>query len=222
MPGSTEGGSESHPQTAFRSGTDRRNAEASARHRAKLRLREADARLADTLSLAELNALAEMTERVAASVAADADLSSGASLLTDEKLPPRSEIEVASYDRLRLAFAERQRLLSGALSVAQVATLLGTGRQTPHDRRKAGTLIAVKDRGEWRFPDWQFDPAGPDGIVEGLAETLRALEGPMSYLATVAWFVTPKSLLGGRTPLQALRERDLAAVLTEAESVRAS
>jgi hypothetical protein len=74
----------------------------------------------------------------------------------------------------------------------------------------------------WRFPLWQFDAGGPDGIVRGLPEALRALRGPLSELARIQWFVTPKPLLDGRTPIQPLREGDVDDVVTEARAGAAS
>jgi Trp operon repressor len=72
-------------------------------------------------------------------------------------------------------FHYRHQLLQGSLSAQDVANLLGTTRQTPHDRLRRGTLLAIKDRGAWRFPRWQFDPDGPDGVLRGLPDVLRAL-----------------------------------------------
>src|SRR4051812_10526818 len=46
----------------------------------------------------------------------------------------------------------RRELLAGTKTASEVAALLGTSRQTPHDRLESGTLIAVYDRGAWRFP----------------------------------------------------------------------
>ena len=129
----------------------------------------------------------------------------------------RSALEMAALAR---SFKRRRELLEGSLSASQVAELLGTTRQTPHDRVKGGTLLAVLDRGAWRFPAWQFDPEGPDGGVEGLPEVLRALHA--SPLAKVSWFVRPNPYLGGRTPLEALREGQVEAVRSAAEAVGTS
>jgi hypothetical protein len=129
----------------------------------------------------------------------------------------RSALEMATLVR---SFKHRGELLEESLSASQVAELLGTSRQTPHDRVKGGILLAVLDRGSWRFPAWQFDPEGPDGIVEGLPEVLRALHA--SPLAKASWFVRPNQYLEGRTPLEALREGQIEAVRSAAEAVGAS
>jgi hypothetical protein len=129
----------------------------------------------------------------------------------------RSALEMATLAR---SFKRRRELLEGSLTASRVADLLGTTRQTPHDRVKGGTLLAVLDRGAWRFPTWQFDPEGPDSIVEGLPEVLRALE--VSPLAKASWIVRPNQYLEGRTPLETLKEGRVEAVRSAAEAVGAS
>jgi hypothetical protein len=128
----------------------------------------------------------------------------------------RSALEMATLAR---SFRRRRELLEGSLTASQVATLLGTTRQTPHDRVKSDTLLAVFDRGVWRFPAWQFDPEGPDGVVEGLPEVLRTLH--TSPLAKASWLVRPNQYLEERTPLEALKEGQLEAVRSVAETVGA-
>jgi hypothetical protein len=91
----------------------------------------------------------------------------------------------------------------------QVADLLQTrSRQTPHDRAKAGTLLAIRENGRLRFPLCQFDPEGPDGVVPGLAAVLTALD--FSPLAKAAWLERPHPALDGQTPIERLRTGDLA------------
>lgn len=129
----------------------------------------------------------------------------------------RSALEMATLAR---SFKRRRELLEDSLTASQVADLLGTTRQTPHDRVKGGTLLAVLDRGAWRFPAWQFDPEGPDGVVEGLPEVLRKLHA--SPLAKASWLVRPNQYLEDQTPLEALREGQIEAVRSEAKTVGAS
>jgi hypothetical protein len=100
-------------------------------------------------------------------------------------------------------FQRRQELLRDSLSAVEVAHLLGTSRQTPHDRARARTLLAVRERGGLRFPRWQFDPNGPDGVLANFVSVLRALD--VIPLAQVSWFVRSNPYLEGRTPLEALR-----------------
>lgn len=131
-------------------------------------------------------------------------------------------MEAARQRNLQRGLDERKRLLADAVGAGDVADLLGVGQQTPHGRRLAGTLLGVKDRGRWRFPTWQFDVDGPDGVVAGLPEVLRALRGPISDLGRVRWFVTPHASLDDRTPIDALRAGDVADVSAVAQAHGAS
>lgn len=114
-------------------------------------------------------------------------------------------------------FERRRELLSGALTAAEVAKLLGTSRQTPHDRMKSQTLLGVLDKGVYRFPWWQFDPEGPDGVIDGLPEVLRVLE--VSDFAKLYWFMRPNPFLYGLTPVQALRSEQKERVIQEAARI---
>ena len=66
--------------------------------------------------------------------------------------PEKLELELESLFRY---FQQRRQLLKGALTAPHVAKLLGTSRQTPHDRLKGQTLLGVLDKGTYRFPAWQ-------------------------------------------------------------------
>jgi CheY-like chemotaxis protein len=134
----------------------------------------------------------------------------------------RSPEQLAELDRkaLELAFAQRKDLLEGSLTTQAVAKLLGTSRQTPHDRVKAKTLLAIEESGTLRFPHWQFDASGPNGVVPGFSEVLKELDG--GPVAQARWFQHPNRVLEGRTPLQAIKDGDLARVLVEARAVGAA
>lgn len=132
-------------------------------------------------------------------------------------VPERVALELGNLAR---DFRWRRDLLAGSLSAPEVARLLGTSRQTPHDRVAAGTLLAVRDQGALRFPAWQFDPQGPHGVVGGLADVLRALRVPS--LSQASWLTRPNSHLGGSTPLAALRRGQVAEVTRLAQSVGAT
>jgi hypothetical protein len=118
---------------------------------------------------------------------------------------------------LRRAREQRERLLAGSLTAPQVADLLGVSRQTPHDWRRARRLLAAFDRGAWRFPAWQFDPAAPDGVLAGLPAVLAELDG-LDDLGRIAWFVAPRPGLDGRSVVDLLRAGDYQLALQLARS----
>jgi len=118
---------------------------------------------------------------------------------------------------LQRSFARRRELLEGAITAPQVAKLIGVSRQTPHDRLEKGTLLAVSDQGKPMFPLWQFDPAGPNSVVEGLPSVTQALHA--TPLGKVRWLTRANAYLDGRTPLEALKQGERERVVKLAEAV---
>ncbi|MGD1875099.1 MAG: helix-turn-helix domain-containing protein [Mastigocoleus sp.] len=135
----------------------------------------------------------------------------GADLISDE------EEQVLEKTALFNFFRWRQELLKCSLSAPEVAKLLNTSRQTPHDRLKKNTLIAVQDEGKWKFPQWQFDPSGPDGVVDGLPDVLKVLDLP--NLSKISWLTKINQELGGITPIVALQNGEKDRVIAEAKCV---
>jgi hypothetical protein len=120
-----------------------------------------------------------------------------------EKTFTREEKIQLELESLFRYFEKRKQLLEGALTASEVAKLLGTSRQTPHDRMKSQTLLGVLDKGSYRFPAWQFDPEGPDGVIDGLPQVLKALY--VADLSKLNWFMRPNPFLDGLTPIAALK-----------------
>lgn len=122
------------------------------------------------------------------------------------------------FQTLRRGFDLRRQLLAHTIGTAEVNELLSAGsRQTAHDRLKAGTLLGILDQGKWRFPLWQFDPDGPNGVIDGLPQVLQALQ--VSNLAKVRWLQRPQPVFAGATPLALLRQGRIDDVLAEAAQV---
>jgi hypothetical protein len=131
--------------------------------------------------------------------------------------PPANPAQL-EFEALRRSFALRHQLLASTIGTAEVNELLAAGsRQTVHDRLRAGTLLGILDQGKWRFPLWQFDADGPNGVIDGLAEVLQALQ--VSNLAKARWLQKPHPVFGGSTPLDLLRLGRLEDVLAEAGQV---
>ena len=116
-------------------------------------------------------------------------------------------------------FEWRQDLLKDVLTAPQVAKLLNTSRQTPHDRLKKNTLIAVQDNSVWKFPVWQFDASGADGVIPGLPEVLKVLNVPA--LSQISWLTKPNAAFDGSSPVDALKNGRKDKVVCEARSVGA-
>lgn len=168
------------------------------------------------VTAAELDHLASVVAESAAPYEPTADPSGIAERLGGPA-PSKADAALLELQALERYFEERRELLHGSLTTDQVAKLLGTSRQTPHDRVKAGTLLAISDGGRLRFPHWQFDARGDDGVVDGFPQTIRALRvGP---LESVRWLTKPNRVFEGRTPLDLLRAGDVRRVVAEAAGV---
>lgn len=87
----------------------------------------------------------------------------------------------------------------------QVARLFGVSRQAVHERTKRGALLALRTAdGALVYPVCQFDGRR---LVNGLAEVLSELrDTDVDRWAVAAWLVSPTAALGGRSPIEALRE----------------
>lgn len=114
-------------------------------------------------------------------------------------------------------FEYRKKLLANALPNSHVAEMLGVSRQTPHDRVKAGQLLGILDNNVLKFPEWQFDPEGPNGVVQGLAEVLAALR--CGTFAKMSWLSTANPIFEGIRPIDALKMGLVEAVVHEALAV---
>lgn len=141
--------------------------------------------------------------------------------LTKKPVPTAEERAKVRFLSLLDGFTSRRQLLDDSLTAPQVAKLLGSSRQTPLSRLEADNLLAVFDRGAWRFPAWQFDPEGPDGVIQGLPKVLGALNG-LSPFAKLVWLTRPSPYLDRRSPAETLREGELDRVLDEARSLAAA
>jgi hypothetical protein len=137
--------------------------------------------------------------------------------VTGEPVPSESEQALLGFRSLLQFFEARRDLLDDVLTAPQVAELLGVSRQTPLNRGKDNTLLAVLDRGAYRFPVWQFDPQGEDGVLPGLPDALEALD-PQQPFAKLVWLRRPNPTLGGREPVELLRDREIEPVIDAAHA----
>lgn len=151
-------------------------------------------------------------------------------LIVAELFAPRSDSQAARSETtdddeirkrvLEASFREREQILAGSLGTSEVAQLLKVSRQTPHDRASQKTLLAIQDKNQLRFPSWQFDANGANGVVAGLPEVLQALAiGPLSQ---ARWLTTPTRVFKNRSPLELLKSGEIDRVVREARGVGAT
>ena len=129
--------------------------------------------------------------------------------VTGEPVGSREDRAMLAFQSLVDFFTARRKLLRDTITAPQVGEVLGVSRQAATGRAEKGSLLAVLDRGAFRFPTFQFDPRGPDGVIEGLPEVLKALE-PQPALTKLVWLSRPNETLDDSEPLEVLRrgERD--------------
>jgi hypothetical protein len=136
---------------------------------------------------------------------------------TGERVGSREEHALAELASLVDLFVARRHLLEDTFTAPQVAHVLGISRQAAAGRAESGSLLAVLDRGAYRFPRWQFDPRGPDGVVAGLPEILEALE-PQPAFSKLVFLTQPNKTLDGNEPVELLRRGERARVLAVADA----
>ncbi|MGL5834563.1 MAG: hypothetical protein ACRC1Z_15210 [Waterburya sp.] len=128
---------------------------------------------------------------------------------------PSWPLELANLHRY---YQRRQELLARSLTSTEVAELLGCKtRKTVHDRLKAGSLLGIRDRGIYKFPVWQFDPSGDDGVIDGLPQVLKVLK--TSDFTKLNWLTKPHLAFSGKTPIEMLKQGEVEDVIVEARAV---
>jgi hypothetical protein len=101
----------------------------------------------------------------------------------------------------------------GAYSAEQLAQLLGISRQAVNEGRKTHLYFAVPSGQSYVYPKLQLTSRGP---LPGLRDFLDGFSLPDAWMK-LSVLVEPSERLGGRSPLEALREGDVeAAVLVAA------
>lgn len=148
-------------------------------------------------------------------------------------LPPRKILQWVSAAALPFVEAELQdayatpaeglqTLLTaegGCVDVARARFLFnplkGVSRQTISEKIRDRELIAYRTGGDrWFLPVWQFRPEG--GLLKGLPEVLTRIHERMPQageLFPFTFFLQADPVIGGRTPLEALKAGELESVL---------
>jgi hypothetical protein len=123
-------------------------------------------------------------------------------ILTDVGLD-LSPHRASEVDHRAKAVAAQAVLRDSALTVAEVARIVGVDTSRIRHRLAAGRLSGWKDRGSWRLPAWQFTSAG---VLPGLEAILGSVPDDQPPLVIAAFVATaqPELVLDGEpaTPRQ--------------------
>jgi hypothetical protein len=159
------------------------------------------------------------TQTLSQSASASSDLSAVLASLQDAAVAKKLMEKQAALTAARIRGVEaRQQILTaegGMWTVDQVARHLHLTRQAVDHRRRAGKLLALPvGRHGYLYPAWQL---AAQGVLRGFEPVLKALD-PHDAWGKVVFLMSPHPDLNGKTPLQALRNSEAAAVLEVAEA----
>lgn len=125
------------------------------------------------------------------------------------------ELQLANLERY---YCRRRKLLADSITSPKVAELLDCeNRSTVRDRRLAKRILGIKEKGVYKYPIWQFDPSGDDGVIDGFPQVLAALD--VSDFTKLNWLCKPHSAFDGKTPVEMLKQGEIMAVVIEARAV---
>ncbi len=102
--------------------------------------------------------------------------------------------------------ARRRALLHSCVNAAVASARIGRSRQALERLRREGRALALRVGNQWRYPDWQFDPDAPGGVVPGLGDVLTHLR--LSPFGVALWLTQPAARLGNRPPIEALQRHE--------------
>jgi hypothetical protein len=144
--------------------------------------------------------------------------------LTDKAF--RQEFPVEEPDnRLASAIARgipsRRKLTTdegGSLSAEEAAHEIGISKQAILKRYQKGQLIAWREERQKavRFPVWQFHD---HKVLDGIEDTLKVLNvgDRLDDFGRMLFFLSNHGFLGGKRPLDCLRQAEIAKVIQAAE-----
>ena len=140
-------------------------------------------------------------------LAASTDVGSLAQLLSRPDVVGSAAIDLDLSRRCwpkRRAPPETPAVGGGALSAEEAGRTLGITRQAVDKRRRASTLLAVREGSDWRYPACQFHEGE---ILPGITDVVQgfATAGPW---AALDFLLASDTALEGRTPLQVLQGGD--------------
>ena len=160
-------------------------------------------------SLDAVNRIASLasTESLADALSAATDVGTLARVLGDGTVIGSAITELEPLAPLIARNAEHRLELmeasGGTLTAAEAGELLGISRQAVDKRRRAGSLLGLRQGGDWRYPRCQF--AAPEHeVIAGLPKLLDAFSKSGPWV-TLDFLLAPDETLGGKTPLEALR-----------------
>jgi hypothetical protein len=145
-------------------------------------------------------------ESLQEALAAPTDVGTLARVLGDGTLIGAAVVELEPLAPLIARNAEHRlellRAAGGFLTSEEVGALLEISRQAVDKRRQAGTLLAMRQGRDWRYPRCQFRESARQ-VAAGLPKLLNAF-GAKDPWAVLDFMLAPDDTLQGKTPLEIL------------------
>jgi hypothetical protein len=110
--------------------------------------------------------------------------------------------------------ADLLRRAGGTLSAPDAARMLGTDVVTLQELAAEGAVIALPLPGGTAYPACQLEIGG---VVSGLSDALRCMPIRSPWMR-LEWLLTPDLVLGGASPIEALRRGNVTEVIQVARS----
>src|SRR5262245_57144130 len=111
------------------------------------------------------------------------------------------------------ATSTRRAILRECVTAEEAARLTRRSRQSLERFRRAGRVLALRERNQWLYPRWQFLPDAAGGIVDGLGPVLKELG--LAPAGAAYWLGRRHRSLGG-SPIALLRSGRREAVVAAA------
>jgi len=69
----------------------------------------------------------------------------------------------------------RRELLNASVTAEEAVRFTRRSRQALERLRRAGRVLALRERNQWLYPRWQFEADAAGGVVDGLGAVLKEL-----------------------------------------------
>jgi hypothetical protein len=123
-----------------------------------------------------------------------------------ERARPDPDEDTAAVKRLVALMPQLGIELIDATALSQIFGLDCGSRAELSRLRAENAVIAVRWKGRWRYPSFQFDEAGR--VIARVTALLREIRPDLSHWTLLGWLVHEQPLLSGARPLEALSGSD--------------
>lgn len=96
----------------------------------------------------------------------------------------------------------------GMLSAEEAGRIAGVSRQAIDKRRRSNAILGIREGSDWKYPACQFH----DGeVLSGIADVVKGFAAQGGW-AALDFLLAKDGALAGRSPIEALRQGERAAV----------